>query len=139
MGTTTLVTAIYAAGSWQSLGNLATNVANVSGFGRPASLAALSDGRVAIAFPDTSSKIEVAYLSGGSWTTPAPVPGVTPVSNGVYPVSLAPGLGTDVLELAYINASGALAVVSETSAGTWSTPTVVDSSQSYSVVSIAVH
>ncbi len=97
-------TAVYSGGTWTTTKNVATNAPFSQG--APFSLAALPDGRVALAYLDATQAMHLAFYSGSTWGTFSSVPG-TCDHFPRFPISIARGAnGTAVLELAYLDGTG---------------------------------
>jgi hypothetical protein len=115
-----------------------TTVATSARTGEPPSLAALADGRLALAYMNaTSAKIDVGFFDGTSWSAFTPVPGIAP--SQFFAPAIAGGIVGDVLELVYIDANETLQHVRLTNeaAWTWSAPVAVDSANAYAEVYLA--
>ena len=136
-----LQSSTLSAGAWSTTPLVVATDVVTAGYGTPFSLTALPDGRVALAYATASSAIQVGFFDGSAWGTFSAVPSAVPTGT-FAPLSITHGIGGDVLELAFIDQNyfirhARLTSESSDSAWTWTTPVVVDSSQSYSFVSIA--
>jgi hypothetical protein len=105
------------------------------------SVAALPDGRIALAYATAASAVNVGFFDGTAWGAFSAVPSAAPMGT-FAPVSIAAGSTGAVVELAYIDQNYYLRhtrLTSESSdaAWTWTAPVVVDSTQSYGSVWIA--
>ncbi len=132
---TTLAASTFSAGAWGT----ATTIATDARFGRPPSVAALPDGRVALSYTNKSTPaVEVGFFDGTAWSAFATVPGISP--SQFFPGAIAQGLAGDVLELVYIDASQATqhTRLTNESTWTWSAPIAVDPPSSYTRVFLAV-
>lgn len=129
---------IFAAGVWSAPTTIANDPAPV------VALAALPDGRVALAYQSSTGAIEVELFDGTTWSAPRAVPMATlaPTQSATqYTLSIAPGVAGVVLEVAYADASWALRHVRllDEAMWSWSTPASLDATRQYSLVSIASH
>jgi hypothetical protein len=136
-----LQSSTLSAGAWSAAPTVVATDVVATGFGAPFSLAAMPDGRVALAYVDTSSAIQVAFFDGTTWGPFSAVPSAVPVGT-LAPLSIAHGIAGDVLELVFIDQSyfirhARLTSQASDSASTWTAPVVVDTSQTYGSVSIA--
>jgi hypothetical protein len=105
-------------------------------------MASLPGGNVALAYASTSG-VEVGMFSGtgstAAWGAFTAVPDVS-MMNFKAPnagLSLAAGVGGDVLELVFINANLALQHTRLLPSGTWTTPVTIDATFAYQTVAIA--
>ena len=98
---------------------------------RPA-LLALPDGGAALAYRGMDGTLYTAFYDGtsGTWSTAAPF-SMPNVSTAAVP-ALAPGVGGDTAELAYVN-SGGVAMASRLVSGSWLAPQIVGGQQLTSV------
>jgi hypothetical protein len=131
--------ATFSAGAWSTAASLVSDLDNAPAT-VPFALTALPDGRVAMAYVTRAGAVKVGFFDGSAWGAFTAVPAVTAYT-GALPLSLARGAyGSAVVELAYLDT--ALHVehtrLTDESRWTWSTPVVVDGSQQYVLVSIAV-
>jgi hypothetical protein len=128
--------ATYSGGAWSAGQTIVNDLNKNQGV---FSLAPLSDGRMWLAYVNTSNIVQVSSFNGSAWSAFRSVPGVTTSAYGYYPVSLTHGVGGHVVELAFIDSSGKIQWTSLTdeSKWAWSTPVVVANSTSYGFVSIA--
>jgi hypothetical protein len=153
IGTTTIVAVVnsgsngtnaqyatFSSGAWTTAKPLVSDLLAGLRCQGPIALAGLPDGRVAMAYVATAGAIKVGFFDGQAFGAFTAVPMVT--SNAVpVPLSLARGAyGSAVLELAYLDTSLHVEHTRLTSEAqwTWSTPIVVDATQGYNLVSLAV-
>jgi hypothetical protein len=124
--TSSLQWAKYSGGAWTAGSVFATGVyTSMSYVGTPVSLAALPDGRVAVAYFQQAGTIQIGFFDGTSWGTPKTIPGVT-ASVAWGPLSIAPGVAGAVLEVAYVGSSGVEHVrLSNEASWTWTSPVVI--------------
>jgi hypothetical protein len=126
-----LESATFSSGTWSS------PVIFESGFqeydeSAPFSLAALPDGRIALAFAG-SAGLEVGFWNGTSWGVFQSVG-----YDGVTSLSLAPGATGAILDLAFVQGINTIVHARLTDEATWTwSETVVDSFELYSTVSLA--
>jgi hypothetical protein len=134
----TLNTGVWSAGTWTVAPSaLATDVAGNQG--RAFAIAALPDGRVALAYVSTSSALNLALYDGTSWGAFTAVP-VAAASSPRVPVAIAAGIGgTAVVELAYLDANRHAQHTRLTSESplTWSASTPIDATNVYDKIELA--
>jgi hypothetical protein len=129
---TSIQSSTFASGAWTSAGTIASDPYSI-GDTQSIALAALGDGTVLAAYVASDKSVHTSKFNGTSWSAPVPITGVT-VSPTYAPISLARGVGTDVAELAFLDASGHIQHTSLTT--TWSSPIPVDATQNYGFVAI---
>jgi hypothetical protein len=135
---TTLQAVSFSAGAWSSATTVATDAVSDTFMGL--AIAALPDGRVALAYETTARGVSVGFFDGSTWSAFQAVPTAALPNSVSVPLSVAHGGVGAVLELAYVDASLHLQhtrLLTETP-WVWSTPAPVDASQTYGLVSIAV-
>jgi hypothetical protein len=120
-----LDTAVYSGGTWTTTTNVVTDAAFTPE--RSFALAALPDGRVALAYVDGSNSHagRLAFFDG-SWGQFASVPGSGGV--GEFPIAIARGAnGEAIVEFVYIDGSGALQHIrlTDEASWTWTSPVAV--------------
>jgi hypothetical protein len=134
-----LMTGVWSGGTWTVAPTaLATDLGPNEG-GRPFTMTALPDGRVALAYVNSSSALELAFYDGAAWGAFAMVP--VPVTTlPRVPAALAAGIGgTAVLELAYLDANRHAQHTRLTSEApvTWSASTAIDATNAYDKIELA--
>jgi hypothetical protein len=102
------------------------------------SLAALADGRVALAYPTSSSAIKVGFFDGSSWSAFQTVPGAM-IGGYFGPVSIARGVDTDLLELVYVDATNHVQHMRliDAASWAWSSPVMVGDTSVHTRVALA--
>ena len=131
----TLAASRFSSGAWGT----PTTIATDARFGRPPSVAALLDGRIALSYTNRSMpEIMVGFFDGTSWSAFTTVPGISP--SQFLPGAIAHGIAGDVLELVYLDTNSAPehTRLTNESAWTWSAPVAVDPPSSYTRVFMTV-
>jgi hypothetical protein len=103
------------------------------------SIAALPDGRAALAYATAANGINVGFFDGTAWSAFRAVPGATFGAAQFGPVSVARGVDGAVLELAFLDTD--LHVrhtrLTDEASWTWSAPVMVGDASSHTRVWIA--